>query len=145
MTPFNRLQISTALVAALLAGIVLHGGEAVAKDGFGQGYGVAANGAPADSTVKSPPIYKPPYKCLACRFVKRGDKHEPGHDMPGHDMSGHGDRHEKDHDKDHDRAHHGHGKYTKEQIELTCKGIAGCPRPPKPMGGTGTTGTAPSP
>jgi hypothetical protein len=133
MSTFDRLKISTAVIAALMAGLVLHGGDAHAKNGNGrkggQGNVAVANGAPADSALKIPP-----YTCRACRFVKRDkDDSKPGHDMSGHDKSKH-----------HDKGHYGHDKHKKD-YELTCKGIAGCRPLPHPGGTTGSVPPAHKP
>jgi hypothetical protein len=132
MSLFNRVKISTAVIAALMAGVVLVGGDAHAKakaGNGGPGNGTVASGAPAESAKKTPP-----YSCWACKFVKRdkdvsksGDKH----DKPGNDMSS---------------KHHGHDKYKKDRVKLTCKGFVGCPKLPYPGGTTASVPpTSPKP
>jgi len=131
MSPFNRVKISTAVIAALMAGVVLVGGDAHAKakaGNGGPGNGTVASGAPAESAKKTPP-----YSCWACKFVKRdkdvsksGDKH----DKPGNDMSS---------------KHHGHDKYKKDRVKLTCKGFVGCTKLPYPGGTTASVPPAPKP
>src|SRR4051794_40823320 len=106
MSPANRLKISTAVIAALVAGMVLLAGAANAK----------TNGTPAGSALKTAPVQT----CWACRFVKR-DSADKLDRKPVRDM--------RSHDKDHDRAHLADRKHKKTNAKdnLVCRGIAGCP------------------